>query len=60
MPTFAALSGALLPTDRSYDGRDLAPLLFDADDATFDNRTLFHMRGDGTLTAGRRGKYKFL
>lgn len=59
MPTFAALSGATLPTDRSFDGIDLSAVLLHADDDSLANRSLFHMRGDGNLTAGRWGRFKF-
>ena len=36
LPTFAALAGAPLPTDREFDGHDLAPLLFAEDDEASD------------------------
>jgi len=59
MPTFAALSGAALPAGRSFDGLDLSAVLLHGDDRALANRSLFHMRGDGNLTAGRHGSFKF-
>eukprot|EP00966_Prymnesium_polylepis_P305736 7064903-Prymnesium_polylepis.2 len=59
MPTFAALSGAALPSGRSFDGVDLSAVLLHGHDGALANRTLFHMRGDGKLTAGRCGRRKF-
>ena len=40
LPTIANLAGAPLPTDRSYDGVDLGPVLRGASDEA--HETLFH------------------
>ena len=54
-PTALALAGAKLPTDRPYDGVDLAPLLFRGEEPT--DRPFFYYRGD-RLFACRLGNYK--
>eukprot|EP01001_Neometanema_parovale_P001956 NODE_1233_length_1822_cov_67.510889_g1170_i0.p1 GENE.NODE_1233_length_1822_cov_67.510889_g1170_i0~~NODE_1233_length_1822_cov_67.510889_g1170_i0.p1 ORF type:complete len:548 (-),score=108.63 NODE_1233_length_1822_cov_67.510889_g1170_i0:124-1767(-) len=56
MPTFAALAGVELPTDRSFDGVDLSDVLFKGSHTAHD--TLFHPDGSGDLSAMRLGKYK--
>lgn len=55
MPTLAALSGASLPTDRVYDGVDLAPALFKGGASPRD--TLYFFRFTD-IFAVRKGKYK--
>jgi arylsulfatase G len=72
LPTFAALAGVPLPTDREYDGVDLSPaLLGGATGTTAVRQTLFHpsCKADpigtscpvtGALAAGRHGAYKFI
>lgn len=55
MPTLAALSGASLPTDRVYDGVDLAPTLFKG--ATSPRDELYFFRFTD-IFAVRKGKYK--
>lgn len=62
MPTFAALAGTPLPAGRSWDGRDLAPVLFGSGEAQRGNgshhRFLFHPNGQGALNAMRWGELK--
>ena len=43
LPTVAALSGSVLPSDRTYDGLDLSPVLFHA--ATTHHKHLFFSVG---------------
>jgi arylsulfatase G len=63
-PTFAALAGATLPTNRSFDGLDLTSLLLqDSQERSNDNtteghETLFHPDQFGQLSAMRLDKYK--
>lgn len=56
MTTFAPLAGASLPSDRSWDGMDLGPVLFDNSDVA--HNTLFHPDGKGDLNAMRYGDFK--
>ena len=56
MPTIAALAGVALPSDRSFDGLDLAPVLFSG--ANSHHETLFHPDGSGKLNAMRLGELK--
>lgn len=58
-PTLASLSGSSLPSDRSYDGVDLSPVLLhgapSVRDALFIPDVSGHTRGN--LTAARYGNY---
>lgn len=54
-PTAMALAGANLPKDRTYDGIDLAPLIFRGD--ALPERPFFYYRG-ARLYACRIGNYK--
>eukprot|EP00931_Biecheleriopsis_adriatica_P048106 TRINITY_DN27787_c0_g1_i2.p1 TRINITY_DN27787_c0_g1~~TRINITY_DN27787_c0_g1_i2.p1 ORF type:complete len:534 (+),score=89.95 TRINITY_DN27787_c0_g1_i2:384-1985(+) len=56
MPTIAALAGASLPADRSWDGLDLAPVLFEG--RTTHHEHLFHPDREGNLNAMRLGELK--
>ena len=56
LPTLLALTNVSLPTDRSFDGKDIAPVLFDGDDTA--HYFLFHQDQNGTLTAMRLGQLK--
>jgi len=56
MTTFAPLAGATLPGDRSWDGVDLGPVLFDGSGSG--HSTLFHPDGKGDLNAMRMGDFK--
>ena len=51
LPTILALAGVPLPTDRSFDGVDLGPLLFDGQQSVRD----FLFMGDTTGGGGPRG-----
>lgn len=55
LPTFAALAGAAVPTDRVIDGYDLTDLLLR--DAPSPRETMFYYRGE-TLMAVRHGPFK--
>jgi len=55
LPTIASLSGITLPTDRSFDGIDISPILFDG--ATTGHTTLFHPF-DQSIDAVRYNQYK--
>jgi arylsulfatase A-like enzyme len=55
LPTFAALAGAPLPTDRVLDGADLSPVLRGTGPSP--RRTYFYYRGS-LLQAVRSGPYK--
>ena len=55
MPTIAHLIDFTLPTNRSFDGMDLNPALFDGSDQ--DHEFLFHPDGNGTLSAIRYNQY---
>jgi arylsulfatase A len=56
LPTFAALAGVALPTDRTIDGRDIGPLLLDADATTPHESFLYYLMHD--LQAVRSGRWK--
>ena len=56
MPTIAHLAGFTLPSNRSYDGIDLSPVLFDGSDQG--HELLFHPDQNGTLSAVRYNQYK--
>ena len=56
MPTIANLAGFTLPTNRSYDGIDLSPVLFDGSNQG--HEYLFHPDQNGTLSAVRYNQYK--
>lgn len=56
MPTIAHLAGFQLPTNRSFDGMDLSPVLFDGSDQG--HEFLFHPDENGTLSAVRYNQYK--
>lgn len=63
-PTFSRLAGLGLPSDRQYDGVDLAPLLLHRDRAQsppeekMEERVLFHPDQYGDLSAMRVGSKK--
>ena len=56
LPTFAALAGAKLPSNRKLDGVDVSAALLDASDAA--PRDLFHYYRGYELQAIRRGPWK--
>jgi hypothetical protein len=56
MPTIAHLAGFTLPTNRSFDGIDLSPVLFDGSDQG--HEFLFHPDILGILSAVRYNQYK--
>ena len=45
LPTFAAVTGAALPSDRPIDGRNLLPLLTGMDSTLIPHEFLFHYCG---------------
>lgn len=55
VPTVAALVGADLPGDRTYDGYDLAPVLFDGKSSPRDEMWFYR---EGRLYAARIGPWK--
>lgn len=55
LPTIAAISGAAVPTDRTLDGYDLSPVLFDGADSP--RTTMFYYHGEECY-AVRSGMYK--
>jgi arylsulfatase A len=55
-PTFLSLAGRPLPSDRSYDGMDLTPLLMGR--SAHAHSTLFHPDHNGDLSAMRHGSLK--
>ncbi|MFV0442014.1 MAG: sulfatase [Planctomycetaceae bacterium] len=55
LPTFAALSGGQLPTDRTLDGYDLSPLLLENKPSP--RETMYYYRGP-RLMAVRHGAWK--
>jgi arylsulfatase G len=58
LPTFLALAGASLPTNKSFDGADLSPVLFDGKPNHAE--ALFHpSEFTGVLSAVRFHQYKF-
>ena len=60
LPTIAALTGAALPADRSFDGQDISPLLLGQSSTA--HSTMFHPLsgscGTGPIGAARWGSYK--
>jgi arylsulfatase A-like enzyme len=58
LPTFAAISGGEVPTDRIIDGHDIAPLLRGEPDAKSPWQHYFYYFGN-ELHAVRSGKWKF-
>jgi arylsulfatase G len=56
MPTFANLANFTLPSNRSFDGIDLSPVLFDGSDQG--HEYLFHPDFFGILSAVRYNQYK--
>jgi arylsulfatase G len=56
MPTIAHLAGFTLPLNRSFDGIDLSPVLFDGSDQG--HEYLFHPDEFGVLSAVRYNQYK--
>ena len=57
MPTFTALAGAKLPTDRVIDGHDISPLLHGEEGAKSPTEAFYYYVRD-TLHAVRAGKWK--
>lgn len=57
-PTFAAITGAALPTDRRYDGHDLLPLLRGEPAAKSLTNRLYYYARSGQLSAIREGDWK--
>lgn len=55
-PTFAALGGADLPADRTIDGRDIRPLLFEAGAPSPHDAFWYYLMDD--LQAVRAGRWK--
>jgi hypothetical protein len=58
VPTFLALSGVALPTDRSYDGMDISPILLSTAENDTAHVTMFHPSSATEVPAMRLGKYK--
>jgi arylsulfatase A-like enzyme len=56
LPTFVALTGATLPTERKIDGRDISPLLLQGSKQAT-REAHFYFRGN-KLEAVRQGKWK--
>lgn len=57
-PTLAALAGADLPSDRTIDGLDIAPLLHGKKDAATPHEAYFYYNVQGRLEAVRSGNWK--
>lgn len=57
LPTFAKLIGAALPGDRTIDGRDISPLMFDAKSGPVRDTHLY-FTANGSLAAIRKGDWK--
>ena len=57
LPTFAALAGAALPTDRVIDGKNILPLLEAEPDAKSPHKSFFYTYGG---MAVRSGKWKLI
>ena len=57
-PTFAAIVGSPLPTNRIYDGYDILPLLRGDRGATSQTKQLFYYGRTGQLFAVREGAWK--
>ncbi len=56
-PTFAALAGAKMPTDRVIDGKDIAPIILGKSGAKTPHDRFFYQQG-GRLAAVRSGDWK--
>ncbi len=56
-PTFAALAGAKMPTDRVIDGKDIAPIILGNPGAKTPHDRFFYQQG-GRLAAVRSGDWK--
>jgi len=56
-PTFARLAGGTMPSDRTIDGKDIAPLLLGDANAKTPHDRFFYQQG-GKLTAIRSGDWK--
>jgi arylsulfatase A-like enzyme len=59
LPTFAALIGATLPTDRIIDGVDIRPLIFNQPDARPPHEAFYYYWGK-RLLAVRSGEWKLV
>ena len=57
LPTFAAMAGESAPDDRTIDGRNIGPLLYNQDGAQSPHEHFFYHRGD-SLWAVRDRKWK--
>ena len=57
LPTIAALTGAAAPSDRTIDGKDVAPLLLGTPGAKNPHEAFYYF-SDGCLNAVRSGKWK--
>lgn len=57
LPTFAALAGAKIPSDRVIDGKDITPLLLGVPGAKTPHEAFFYHQGD-RLDAVRSGPWK--
>ncbi len=57
LPTFAKLSGGVMPKDRVIDGGDITPLMFDANPAPVRDTQLY-FASNGILSAIRQGQWK--
>jgi len=58
LPTFAALAGARLPTDRAIDGKDIWPLVSGRSGARSPHEAFFYYSAYGDLSAVRSGQWK--
>lgn len=58
LPTFAKIAGAKLDANKTIDGMDVTPLLFDATPKTVRDTHLYYDSGIGELTAIRQGEWK--
>lgn len=57
LPTFARLTGGAPPSDRVIDGRDITPLMFEANPSPVRDTHLF-FANTGVLSAIRQGQWK--
>ncbi len=57
MPTLAGVAGAEVPSDRTIDGHDIAPLMFGETDAQTQHEAFFYYK-QNSLEAVRSGKWK--
>ena len=60
LPTIAAMTGAVLPTDREIDGHDISPLLTGTPGETSPTEAFLYYTARGELAGIRRGKWKLL